>query len=411
MAIPAAPSFASFDVTSRTEGRSVDSVLWDAMFPKSRLLQVLGQGPTIKQQRHEWIGLSADPTFITATNVAGTTVDGSDSGTDIVVSSADAANIQIGTILMNYTRATPIGTYQRNELLLVTGISGTTVTCTRDYGSFAAGAGSTSHAATDKFRIVGTILQEGSSAASDPNTYLADTILENYTRIQSMKMQLTGSQKARAMEVVDNEVERQWARSLLNLKNQMSRLVLYGVGSSTAVGSDSVIRDCKGIEAFMVDNLVSANPLVDYTTTSLTYSSINNLLIKLANNGADPESTNLKIVTSYKTKDVMGGWDVDKVRTTLDNEQVGREISVFKSTLGFQLEIIADPIVDPSDLFIIDPAKIKFVPFRTFEKSEWGLGTPSPNGDDMWYQRTIGEYTVEVVDPGVAHAMVGYLSW
>lgn len=411
MAIPSAPTFASFDVTARTEGRSVDSVLWDAMFPKSRLLQVLGQGPKIMQQRHEWIGLSADPTYITATNVGGTTIDSSTSGTDIVVSAADAANIQIGTILMNMTKATPLGTYQRNELLLVTNIASTTVTVTRDYGNFNSGTGFGTHGATDKFRIVGTILQEGSSAASDPNTYLADTILENYTRIQSMKMQLTGSQKARAMEVVDSEIERQWQRSLLNLKNQMSRLVLYGVGSSTAVGSDTVIRDCKGIEAFMVDNLVSANPLVDYTTTTLTYTAINDLLIKLANNGVDPESSVLKIVTSYKSKDVMGNWDVDKVRTTIDNEQVGREISVFKSTLGFQLEIIADPIVDPSDVFIIDPSKIKFVPFRPFEKSEWGLGTPAPNGDDMWYQRTLGEYTIEVVDPGVNHAMVGYLSW
>ena len=215
MAIPVAPSFASFDVTARTEGRSVDSTLWDAMFPMSRLLQVIGQGPKINQQRHEWIGLSADPTYITATNVSGTDVDSSATGTDIVVSAADASHIQVGTILMNMTQASPIGTYQRNELLLVTGISSTTVTTQRDYGLFGStpGEGYASHAATDKFRIVGTILQEGSSASADPNTYLADTILENYTRIQSMKMQLTGSQKARAMEVVDSEVERQWARS------------------------------------------------------------------------------------------------------------------------------------------------------------------------------------------------------
>jgi len=381
------------------------------MFPKSRLLQVLGQGPKINQQRHEWIGLSADPTYVTSV-ASGTDVDGTTDGTALILSAADAAKVQTGTILMNMDRATPIGTYQRNELLLLTTV-GTDGTCvvTRDYGVFAAGAGSLVHGSTDKFRIVGTILQEGSSAAQDPNTYLADTILENYTRIQSMKMQLTGSQKARAMEVVDSEVERQWQRSLLNLKNQMCRLVAYGVNSATAVGSDSVIRDCKGIEDFFVDNLVAANPLVDYATTTLTYTAINNLLIRLANNGADPESTNLKILTSYGTKDVMGSWEADKVRTELSNEQVGREISVFKSTLGFQLEIIADPIIDPSDLFIIDPEKIKFVPFRPFETSEWGLGTPAPNGDDMWYQRTLGEYTLEVVDPGVAHAMIGYLDW
>lgn len=411
MAIPTAPSFASFDVTDRTQGRSVDSILWDAMFAKSRLLEVIGTGPQINQQRHEWIGLGGDTKYITATSVGGTTFDGHATNADIVVSAADAAAVQVGTLLVNDTQATPIGTYQRNEIMMVNNISSTTLTVTRDAGAFNSGNGFATHAPTDRLKIIGTVLQEGSSAASDPNTYVADTILENYTQIQSMKMQLTGSQKARAMEVVDSEVERQWARSLLNLKNQMAMLMLYGFNSSTAVGSDTVIRQAKGLEDFLVDNLVSANPLVDYTTTTLSYDAINALLIKLAMNGADPESSNLKIVTSYQTKDVMGNWDLDKVRTTIDNDKVGREISVFKSTLGFQLEIIADPMVDKSDLFIIDPAKIKFIPFRPFEKSEWGKGTSTPNGDDMWYQRTIGEHTLQVVDPGYAHACMTYLTW
>lgn len=417
MAIPTAPSFASFDVTARTEGRSVDSVLWDSMFAKSRALEVIGVGPQINQQRHEWIGLGGDTKYVTAVDHAGaTTIDAHASNQELVISEADAAQIQVGTLLVNDSRATPIGTYQRNEVLMATALAAADsgyvhVTVTRDAGVFNSGTGSTAHVHTDVFKILGTVLQEGSSAASDPNKYVADTILENYTQIQSMKMQLTGSQKARAMEVVDSEVERQWSRSLGQLKNQMAMLMLYGYNSATAVGSDTVIRQAKGLKDFLVDNIVSANPLIDYTTTTLSYDAINALLIKLAMNGADPESSNLKILTSYQTKDVMGNWDLDKVRTTLNDEKVGREISIFKSTLGFQLEIIADPMVEKNDLFIIDPAKIKFIPFRPFQKSEWGLGTSAPNGDDMWYQRTIGEHTLQVVDPGYAHACMTYLTW
>jgi hypothetical protein len=160
-----------------------------------------------------------------------------------------------------------------------------------------------------------------------------------------------------------------------------------------------------------VDNIVTTNPCVDYTTTALIPKTINDLLIKLANNGADPESSTLKIVTSYQSKDVMGAWDQDLVRTTIDNEQYGREVSSFKSTLGFVCEIIADPRVQKSDLFIIDPAKIKVIPFRPFDTEAWGKDTSAPNGFDLWAQRTIGEHTLQVVDPGVAHAACTYLAF
>lgn len=410
MALATAPSFASFDVTSRTEGRSVDSVLWDAMFAKSRLLEVLSVGNKIDQQRHEWISLAAPVQSVTEANSGSTTIDGSASNTTLVVSSGQGATVMEGTLLVNSTRATPIGTYQRNEILEVTGVSTNTLTVVRDIGNFNSGTGSTAHALTDVYQILYTPHQEGSVASLDPNTYSADTILENYSAILTMKMQLTGSQKARAMEVVDSEVERQWQRELLRLKNEMVSMCLYGYNSSTAVGSDTVIRNSKGVQDFLVDNIVAANPLIDYTTTTLTYDAINNLFIKLFNNGADP-SVPFKIVVPAVTKDVIASWDADKVRTTIDNEQVGREITVFKSTLGYAAEVIADQRVDKNNLFILDPVKIKFIPFRPFEKQEWGKGTSAPNGDDMWYQRTIGEYTLEVIDPGYGHASINYLTW
>jgi len=411
MTLPTASSFASFDVTARTEGRSVDSILWDAVFPVSRLLEVIGSGPKIDQQRHEWIGLGADPILVTGTATTDLATGGASTVLDLAGS--DIGAVQNGTILVNASRATPIGTYQRNELLQINTYDATTgiAAVTRDAGNFNSGTGSTAHVNTDTFRILYTPLQEGSDPQYDPNVYLADTILENYSAILSMKMQLTGSQKARAMEVVSSEIERQWARSTFALRNKMAQMALYGYNSSTAVGSDTVIRNCKGLLDFCVDNVVATNVLVDYTTTALTYDAINALLIKLALNGADPEGGNLKIVTSYTSKDVMANWDADKVRTTINEGQVGREVTIFKSSIGFNCEVIADPVVHKNDLFIIDPAKIKFIPFRPFAKEEWGKDTSSPNGWDLWAQRTIGEYTLEVVDPGVSHAAMTYLTW
>lgn len=415
MALPSAPSFASFDILDRTQGRSVHNVLLDAMFAKSRFLEVLGpEGSTNKQQRHEWISLAAPVQTVTAAASGNTDVgDGSATDTSLQLATGHAAHLKPGTLLVNQTVATPIGTYQRNEILEVTAADTATdiATVLRDAGNFVDQAnGSTAHTNTSVYRILYAPTQEGSVASADPNTYSADTILENYTAIETMKMQLTGSQKARAMEVVDSEVERQWQRELLSLKNRRVNKFLYGYNSTTAVGSDTIIRNSKGILDFLVDAIVAANPLVDYTSTSLTYDTINALFIKLFNNGADP-SEPYKIVTSATTKDVISTWDLDKVRTTIDNERVGREITVFKSSLGFMAEIIAEPMIQKNDIFILQPQKIQPMSFRPFEKQEWGKGTPSPNGDDMWYQRTIGEETLMIQDPGTAHAAVTYLTW
>ena len=415
MALPTAPSFASFDVLARTEGRSVHNALLDAMFAKSRFQEVLASaGMTNQEQRHEWISLAAPTQYVTIENTTETTIDSSGAASNVYaeLSVADAAQVQPGTLLVNQSVATPIGTYQRNEIMQVTAVDAATgiITVVRDAGNFNSGTGSTAHDVAHQLRILYTPLQEGSVASADPNTYKADTILENYTAILSMKMQLTGSQKARRMEVVSSEVERQWNRELLALKNKRSSMQLYGYNSSTAVGSDTVIRNSKGILDFLVDNINSANPLIDYTSTTLTYDTINDLFIKLFNNGADM-SEPYKIVTTAATKDVIASWDADKVRTVPTDQSVGREISIFKSTLGFQAEIIAESQVDKNDVLILQPQKIKPLTFRPYQKEEWGKGTPSPNGDDMWYQRTLGEETIMVIDPGYAHAAITYLTW
>jgi hypothetical protein len=406
-----APSFASFDILDRTEKRSVHNVLLDAMFAKSRFLEVLGSGVQIPGPRHEWISLAAPVQTFTPTS---STVASSATNATMDAGAAAIADLRVGSVLMNASRATPIGAYQRNELLMVTAMTSTTqVTVARDYGNFAGGAGNgyASHVGTDVYRIIGNNTQEGSTAALDPNTYSADTILENYSAINTMKMQLTGSQKARDMAVVDSEVERQWQRELLKLKNQRVSQFLYGTNSAAAtIGSDVLLRSSKGILDFMVDNLVVANALVDYATTVLTYKAINDLFIKLFNNGADP-SEDYKIVVPAVTKDVISSWDADLVRTTIDNQRVGREVTVFKSSMGFLAEVIADPMVAKNDVFILQPSKIVPCTFRPYDKQEWGKGTSAPNGDDMWYQRTIGEETLMMLDPGTSHASLTYLTW
>jgi hypothetical protein len=411
MALAAAGSYASFDVTARTEGRSIDSILWDALWAKSRVLEVIGKGPQIKQQRHEWMSLAAPTVFVTDTTDSGADEVADGAATTILnVASGEGVKVPVGAFLVNATRATPIGTYQRNELLQVTGVSTDALTVVRDAGAFNSGTGYASHVAGDKYRVLYSLRNEGSKATDDPNLYKSRTILENYAAIQAIKLEATGSQLARDMEIVANDLERQYQRELLQLKNETVGMVLYGFNSATAVGSDTVYRNCKGLQDFMVDNISSTNPLVDYATQSLSADALNALFLRLWNNGADP-SEGFKILTSGVSHQVISSWESDKVRTTWQEGRVGRYVTEFVSDLGFTAEIISDPLIAKSDLFIINPEKIKVIPFRPFEKQEWGKGTSAPNGDDIYYQRTIGEHTLEVVDPGTAHAGMTYLTW
>jgi hypothetical protein len=381
------------------------------MFAKSRFLEVIGGGVSIPQQRHEWISLAAPVLTVTEENDAGgDEVEDGASQTILNVATGTGANVMEGTLLVNSSRATPIGTYQRNEILQVTGVSTDALTVVRDIGAFNSGTGSTAHTAADVYRILYTPHQEGSAASYDPNTYSADTILENYSSIDALKMQLTGSQMARAMEVVDSEVERQWSRELNRIKNELVSKYLYGFNSATAVGSDTVIRNSKGLLDFCVDNIVAANPLVDYTTTTLTSTALNTLFKRLWDNGADP-SEPYKIVCAGNSKQTIGGWDADLVRTERLDTGVGREITVFKSDMGFEAEIIAEPTVQKNDLFIVNAQKIIPFWFRPWDEQEWGKGTSSPNGDDMWYKRSLSESGLMVIDPGYAHAAFTYLTW
>lgn len=417
LALATAPSFASFDVTARTEGRAVDSVLWDYMFAKSRALDVIGTGPKINQQRYEWVNIGGPALSVTIENTTNSSLVSSTSGTGLEVSVADAAKLMPGALLMNISVASLPASASRggNEIMQVTSVDYDTGICVlaRNIGApagSAAGTGFGTHAVNQVLRILAIPHQEGSVASLDPNSYKAQSILENYSTIQTVKLQATGSQLARDMEVVASDMERQYAREMLNLKNQLVSLLFYGFDSSTAVGSDTVIRTTKGIHDFLNDNYVTANGLIDYSTTTLIPDTINNLFLKLWNNGADP-SEPYKIMTSGASGQVISSWGEDKVRTTWQEQRVGRYVTEFVSDLGFQAEVIVDPMITKSDLFIIQPEKVKLIPFRPFFKTEWGLDTSSANGDDMYYCRVIGENTLEVVDPGVAHAACTVLSW
>jgi hypothetical protein len=200
---------------------------------------------------------------------------------------------------------------------------------------------------------------------------------------------------------------RQLSDRITELTRDMASMYFYGFLNQTAeAGSATEARSTLGL----LQALSQANSLLDYTTTSLTEAKLNDRFQALFDEG-NPRNARYAIACNPKHARTIVGWGSDVVRTELSDRTWGRYVSTFVSDLGSEAEIIPDPVISQSNLFIINMDKTEFVPFRDFTAEEWGKGTSTPNGKDLWKKRYLGEFTVKVVDPLKSHSGFGYLTW
>lgn len=406
----------SWDRTKTTEGRQVDSVLWPMLCAKSQMLDAVKYGSQIDEPKIEWVSAQTNGRTVTCSNTTDTTIDGSATNQVLVVT--DASKLEKGAILRNASVATPLGTYKVDEIMQVTGISGNTLTLTRDYGRNGAtpGQGSTAHVAGNTYEVLFTNKEEGSAAGV--NLYKPTTVSYNYTSILDMNLVVSGTELARRPLVAADNIQRQYEDRMVELKNSVSSMIMYGAsnyGGGTAesmtvfgdvAGTDAYVRTTKGV----LQALAQSGGNTDYTSTAVTETGINNLFETILNNGCERVAP-YKIFVHPKHMRTIAQWGADKVRIERTDKQWGRYVTSYVSDLGFEAEIIADPIIAKSNLFLLNMDKIEFIPFRPWQKLEWGITTSTPDGTDAYKMRVLGEYTVKVVDPLKAHGCMTLLSW
>lgn len=401
MAVSAASQTATFDKTATTFGRSVDQQLWAALMARSPLLSLLPRKSS-DHTYYEWETANEPTRVFTEANSSNTTIDSSADASNKYIDFTSVAGLQEGDLIRNISVATPVGTYGADEIMQVVGLSGTIAEVTRDYQNRNSGSGSAVHAVTNQFERIGSALQEGSSP--DENRYRDVSITGNYTQIFDYYLAVTGSQAASKRLLAADNLAAQTALGHKNLANELEKVFLYGsVNPTTAAGSDSQIRTAKGFQQFVQ----VANGNVDYTTTAVTEPALNALFAAIVNDATDPADKFI-IVCHPNQARVMSHFGDDVVRTTQDSTVWGRSIQTFKSDLGIEADIIWTLNCSKSDLFIVDTNKVAIVEFRPWAQAEW---TYSSDGTDAWRQRTLGEYTFEVVDGLYSHAALGKLTW
>jgi hypothetical protein len=427
IAWPDPGTIASWDKTSGSFDLSVDSVLWPMLCQKSQLLDRI---PRFNVDNTEYLWESANTvgrTVTAADHGGATTFDGHATNAVIAMLTADADKVQEGSILRNVSRATPIGTYGVDEQMQVTAKAAADsgyvhVTVARNYnapvGSTAAN-GSTAHTHSDVLEILFTPKPEGSDPSA--NRYTDVSIVKNWTTIHDFYLKVTGSQLHNKRLLAADNMQRQFDDRLVELKNDLEAMWLYGqVNSAGATvdaypadetsyvqaGSDSYVRSTRGFQNFVV---VSGGN-VDYTTKAVTEEAINAQVANIMADGTDM-TNKFGIVGHPNQMRVISAFGADKVRVTQAETKWGRALKSFETDLGVELELIPCLTMSKTDLFIINFNKVGLATFRPFQKLEWGIDTSTPDGSDAYKQRYIGELGAKIVDGPYSHAALSYLTW
>lgn len=419
MTWPAVTPTATWDRTSGTEGRSVDAVLHPMLVAKSQWLSALKVGAQVDEPKIEWISANTVGRTFTAA-ATNTPASGVGYGGVRGAASGSASNVLIGgcttgigallkpgAIIKNASGTTPTGTYGLDEIMLVTVApdGNGDITVRRDYGRQNSGTGSAYHAPTDVYEVLFMGIEEGSSPSG--NRYKATTVSENYTTILDFYMTVTGSEMARRPQIAADNMQRQYEDRVIELKNDLSSMTLYGALSYGGnAGSDSYARTTKGL----AQALVQSTGNVDYTSTALSEDAINKLFETILSNGCE-RTDPYKILVNPAQARVMSSFGADKIRIERVDQTWGRYVTVFLSDLGFEAEIIADPLVSKGNLFIVNMNKVELIPFRPWTKLEWGIDTSTPDGTDAYKMRVLGEYTFKCIDPLKAHGAMTTLTW
>jgi len=402
MAWPAAAQTATYDKTAYTFDTSVDPKLWAALMAKSPLLDKVSRFP-VDNFEFKW-ETANEPT---RTYVLESSTNGIEDSNAAYVAATftGGSDIEQGTLLKNVSIATPIGTFQQDEVLEVTSNTAGVCVVQRNANNVVGGTtdqGSTLHAVGNSFAVIHVPKEEGSSP--NRNKYKDVTLVSNYTNILDFYLTVTGSQAATKRLVAGDTLQAQFDNCLNQLQNELEGMLLYGCLNADAnAGSDTYVRRTKGLDQFVC--ATGAN--VDYTSLAVTESALNELIENIVTDKSDP-SDDYVIVCHPQNARTISAFGADKVRTTPEKTKWGRFIDTFRSDLGIDLDVLWTLNCSKSDLFIIDMNKISFAQFRPFQTATWTYGD---DGVDAFRKRYLGEVGVKVVDALYSHAKLGKITW
>jgi hypothetical protein len=278
------------------------------------------------------------------------------------------------------------------ELMLVTNVSGDTLTVVRGY------AGTTAQALVDLqvINILGNAALEG---AEKPAARFTNRLRKgNYTQIFTAPVEVSGTDLAANQLGLADEMDYQKQERLRELLRDLENIVVNGgQPTSNPQGSDTVRRTMKGIIPHLATNVFSVGQSGFPTGTDLDENKINYVLRKVWENSSS--HIDLIVVNGYQKRKVNGF--LSELRSYGANDTTYRDmVSLYQSDFGI-CRIVTTRWVPQDMVLLLDSSRIGVLPLagRSFHFK------PLASTGDYESGELIGEYTLELKNEA-AHGLI-----
>lgn len=282
------------------------------------------------------------------------------------------------------------------ELMLVTGISSSTLTVVRGY------AGTTKEDLVDGqvVNILGNAALEG---ADKPDArFTARSRKGNYTQIFTSSVEVSGSDMAVHHLGLADEMDYQKQERLRELLRDLENTVINGgQPAGNPQGSSSVRRTMKGVVQGISTNVFATGDSGFPSGTGLDEDKINYVLRRIwdGSNG----NVDLIVVNGFQKRQINGFLSESRAFGPADTTYRDM-ISIYESDFGV-CRIVTSRWVPQDAVLLLDSSRLSVLPLagRSFHFK------PLASGGDYECGELIGEYTLEMKNEG-AHGIIRGLS-
>jgi hypothetical protein len=278
------------------------------------------------------------------------------------------------------------------ELMLVTGVSGDTLTVVREY----AGTSADDLVTGTIVNILGNAALEGGDRPEARFTNRSRC--GNYTQIFTAAVEVSGTDLAASQIGLADEMDYQKQERLRELLRDLENTVINGgMPTSSPQGSESVRRTMKGIVPHLATNVFNTGDGGFPTGAGLDEAKINYVLRRIW------ESSNGSVDTI-----VVGGFQKRMINTFLSAvrsydaaETTYRDrVAAYESDFGL-CRIVVTRWMPQDAVLLLDSTRVKVLPLagRSFHFK------PLASGGDYECGELIGEYTLEMRNES-AHGLI-----
>jgi len=317
------------------------------------LLSLLGFSEAVTQTTHQWF---EDEMISDESTVAGAKLV---SDTSVVVASAEP--FRVGHVVK-------IG----EELLLVTAVSGTTLTVTRGY------AGTTAAAIADGAKIEVQFVEGQEGADVRGARYKARVPKSNKTQIFDDAVEISGTAAAVQQYGIGDLYEYEKQKKQVELALQLEKALINGIQYE-----NGQIRQMKGIRQFIQSNVTNVNG-------ALTLDAVTNLGQSIYEAGGFATGGDYKVIVGAKQKRKLSALDTNKVQIGRSENSRGEVVDTLINDFG-QFEIALNNNLAADELLFVDTNRMAIRPLVGREFFHKFMGDKG----DYTVGMLVGEYTLE----------------